>query len=103
MNRYTIQFSERFEKLLTEAAEREQLTKAETIRRSVALYALIARELSKGDRTLKILDENSGQETIFLSNLFLSNERPASPKGKTKASKVRVSNGLARSPRAMAE
>lgn len=103
MNRYTIQFSDRFEKLLSEAANREQLTKAETIRRSVALYALIARELSKGDRTLKILDEGSGQEIIFLSNLFLSHEHSASPKEKIKASKSKVSERLARSPRIMAE
>lgn len=70
MNRYTLQLSERFIKLLEETAEQEQITKAELIRRSVALYALINREMNKGNRTLKIVDEDTGQEIIFLSSVF---------------------------------
>jgi hypothetical protein len=55
MPRYTIDFGEDFDKLLTDLATTKSMTKAEVIRRAVALYAFLNRQLaSEQDMQLSI-------------------------------------------------
>jgi hypothetical protein len=79
MNRYTIQFSERFDRFLTELSNKDGISKADTIRRSVAFYAYMRKELDKGERILKIVDEEKKTETVFVTDVLFpvtSNARP---------------------------
>jgi hypothetical protein len=90
MNRYSIQLSDRFDKFLTELSHRDGISKADTIRRSVAFYSYMRKELDKGHRVLKIVDEEKGSEVIFVTDvLFPENIGNANPR--KRRSSVRAS------------
>jgi predicted transcriptional regulator len=56
MSRYTIDFGEKFDKLLDGLASAQETTKAEIIRRAVASYAYLNHERDEGHR-LQIVDD----------------------------------------------
>lgn len=56
MPRFTVDFGENFDKLLTDLAAEKQTTKAEIIRRAVASYAVLNQNTSDGKK-VSITDE----------------------------------------------
>jgi len=59
MPRYTVDFSNDFDKLLSELASMKSLPKAEIIRRAVASYAFLDNQASKSsDNKISITDKN---------------------------------------------
>jgi hypothetical protein len=79
VKRYTIQLSDRFDKFLEDLSLREGITKADAIRRSVAFYSYIKKELEKGNRVLKVVDEENNKEVVFVTSVLFpetSNSRP---------------------------
>lgn len=72
MTRYTITLSDNVEGLLNEISKTEGVTKAEAMRRSVAIYTYIMRELSMGDKRLIItdLDDNVEKEIVLTYSIL---------------------------------
>jgi len=56
MPRYTIDFNEEFDNLLTEVAKKKGITKAEVIRRSVASYAYLDNQ-TKNQKKISITND----------------------------------------------
>jgi hypothetical protein len=79
VNRYTIQFTPKFDTLLGEISKLEGGSKAEAIRRSVATYAFLNKELSKGNRKLFIVEEETGDsiQIVLPASLTASFSDPA--------------------------
>jgi len=71
MNRYTIQFSARFDRMLTELSKQDDLTKAETVRRAVVFYSAMRNAINKSqDPTLILVDGATGKELVFLTDVI---------------------------------
>jgi hypothetical protein len=86
-NRLTISFTEKFGKLLENTSKIEGVTRAELIRRSVAVYAYILNELSDGRSHLQIVkddDQTIKELVLFSAPRKNSNNRV----GKTKSQRV---------------
>lgn len=64
MARFTIDVGERFDKMLSDLAENEETTKAEIIRRAVALYAVVKPAANAGEKILLTPREGSPREVI---------------------------------------
>ena len=84
MKRYTLSFSENFEKILSMVSEIDGITKAAAIRNSVAIYGYIVRELVKGGRKLVILDQDETiiKEIVLPATMFTSQNETALDKSK---------------------
>jgi hypothetical protein len=50
MPRYTLAFSEEFDKLLEEMSSKKDVTKAEIIRRALASYAVLQKQIGTDDK-----------------------------------------------------
>ena len=77
-NRYSIVFSDKFERVLREIVKEERISKAEAIRRSVAVYAYLIKELSIGHNKLQIVDvDNNTIKEIVLYGSITGEPRKA--------------------------
>jgi hypothetical protein len=70
-NRYSIVFSDKFERLLREIIKADDISKAEAIRRSVAVYAYLIKELSNGHTRLQLINDadNTVKEIVLYASL----------------------------------
>ena len=57
MPRLTVEFNEKVDKILKELAEKDQTTKADVIRRALALYNYVHKEAIEKNRKLSITDD----------------------------------------------
>ncbi|MDI6794749.1 MAG: hypothetical protein QME81_18095 [bacterium] len=67
MPRLTIEFPDKASRILTDLAQKDQTTKVEVIRRSIALYNYIHREAVEKNKKLSITDDN---DTIIEDIVF---------------------------------
>jgi hypothetical protein len=79
MNRYTIQFTPQFDALLAEIGSIEGVSKAEAIRRSVAVFGFLNKELIKGHRRLLIVNDDTGEtmQIVLPANLAFATSGPS--------------------------
>jgi predicted transcriptional regulator len=62
MARYTVDFNESFDKLLSELAKEKGMTKAEIIRRAISSYAFLENEVNINDKNRKLsITDKEGQ------------------------------------------
>jgi hypothetical protein len=57
MSRYTLEFNEGLEKALTDLATSKGITKADVLRRAIASYAYLNKEMNKSDHKVSITDQ----------------------------------------------
>jgi predicted transcriptional regulator len=64
-NRYSIDLSSELDRKLEELAANRQITKAELIRRALALYALVDEQTSSKNHELALVDENNKVKVLI--------------------------------------
>jgi len=67
MPRMTIEFPEKVNDMLTELAQKEEVSKAEILRRALALYNYLQREAVDKQKKVSITD---GNDTIIKDIIF---------------------------------
>lgn len=63
MPRMTIEFNDKIEEILKSISNDEQTTKADVIRRALALYDVVHKEVEKGRKVIIKDKDDGGRET----------------------------------------
>ena len=75
MPRLTIEFSENVNEILKDLAKKDQITKVDVIRRSLALFDFIHKEVVEGNKRLIVTDDNGDPpKEILLTQEFKLND-----------------------------